>query len=89
MEAFGEPFFAASIVTYSVCIGAGDTMYPSFINLGSMWFVRLTLAAALTPVYGLPGVWTAMAVEITVRGMLFLIRLFRGKWMKKLDVAVA
>ncbi len=26
IEAFAEPFFAASIVTYSVCVGAGDTM---------------------------------------------------------------
>lgn len=87
IEAFAEPFFAASIVTYSVCIGAGDTLVPSCINLGSMWFVRLTLAAMLAPVYGLPGVWFAMATELTVRGILFLIRLFRGKWMRKIDEA--
>lgn len=85
IEAFAEPFFAASIVAYSVCIGAGDTAVPSFINLGSMWFVRLTLAAALAPVYGLPGVWFAMATELTVRGILFLIRLLRGKWMRKIE----
>ena len=85
IEAFAEPFFAASIVTYSVCIGAGDTAIPSFINLCSMWFVRLTLAATLAPIYGLPGVWFAMATELTIRGIMFLIRLFRGKWMKKID----
>lgn len=85
IEAFAEPFFAASIVTYSVCIGAGDTAIPSFINLGSMWFVRLTLAATLAPIYGLLGVWFAMATELTIRGIMFLIRLFRGKWMKKID----
>lgn len=85
IEAFAEPFFAASIVTYSVCIGAGDTFIPSCINLGSMWFVRLTLAALLAPVYGLPGVWFAMATELTVRGILFLIRLFSGRWMKKIE----
>lgn len=85
IEAFAEPFFAASIVTYSVCIGAGDTLKPSLINLGSMWFVRLTLAAVLAPVYGLPGVWFAMATELTIRGILFLVRLFRGNWMRKID----
>lgn len=84
IEAFAEPFFAASIVTYSVCIGAGDTLVPSAINLGSMWFVRLTLAAMLAPVYGLPGVWFAMATELTIRGLLFLVRLFRGRWLKKI-----
>ena len=82
IEAFAEPFFAASIVTYSVCVGAGDTLKPALINLVSMWCIRLTVAAWLTKDYGLAGVWTAMAMELTFRGSMFLIRLFRGKWMK-------
>ena len=47
IEAFAEPFFAAAIVTYSVCVGAGDTLKPAIMNLLSMWCVRLTLAACL------------------------------------------
>lgn len=82
IEAFAEPFFAASIVTYSVCVGAGDTMKPAAINLSTMWLVRLTLAYGLSKSYGLEGVWIAMATELTFRGILFLIRLFRGSWMK-------
>lgn len=81
IEAFAEPFFAASIVTYSVCVGAGDTLKPAMMNFLSMWCVRLTMAAMLAPHYGLKGVWIAMAVELTFRGTLFLIRLFRGKWL--------
>lgn len=84
IEAFAEPMYAASIVTYSVCVGAGDTLRPALINLSSMWFVRLTLAYLLAKDYGLPGVWTAMAIELTFRGTLFLIRLYRGKWMRKI-----
>lgn len=83
IEAFAEPMFAASIVSYSVCVGAGDTFKPAIINLMSMWCVRLTLAGLLARDYGLQGVWTAMAIELTFRGVLFLIRLLRGKWMKK------
>ena len=83
IEAFAEPMFAAAIVTYSVCLGAGDTLVPACMNLASMWLVRLTLAAWLAPVYGLRGVWMAMAVELTFRGTIFLVRLFRGRWMKK------
>ena len=82
IEAFAEPFFAASIVTYCVCVGAGDTFKPAAINLGTMWLVRLTLAYGLSKSYGLEGVWIAMATELTFRGVLFLIRLFRGSWMK-------
>lgn len=84
IEAFAEPFFAASIVCYCVCVGAGDTLRPAIMNLCSMWFVRLTLAALLASQYGLQGVWFAMAVELTFRGTIFLIRLFRGKWMKNI-----
>ena len=77
IEAFAEPFFAASIVAYSVCIGAGDTLRPSLINLGSMWLIRLALAYALASHYGLCGVWFAMAVELSLRGMMFIFYLFR------------
>lgn len=87
IEAFAEPFFAASIVTYSVCVGAGDTKKPAAINLGTMWLVRLTLAYGLSKSYGLEGVWIAMATELTFRGLLFLIRLLRGSWLKSFRVS--
>ena len=87
IEAFAEPFFAASIVTYSVCVGAGDTFKPAAINLSTMWFVRLTLAYGLSKSYGLEGVWVAMAVGLTFRGILFLVRLFRGSWTKSFNVS--
>jgi len=82
IEAFAEPMFAASIVAYCVCVGAGDTLKPAILNLLSMWCVRLSLAALLAPTYGLRGVWVAMAAELVLRGTLFLWRLKRGKWLK-------
>ena len=82
IEAFAEPMFAAAIVCYGVFIGAGDTLKPAAMNLLSMWAVRLSLAAVLAPHYGLRGVWTAMAIELTFRGGIFLLRLFKGGWMK-------
>lgn len=84
IEAFAEPMFAASIVAVSVCVGAGDTLKPAVISLCSMWFVRLSLAYALSVNYGLVGVWIAMAIELTIRGLLLSARLFRGKWMKEM-----
>lgn len=87
IEAFAEPFFAASIVTYSVCVGAGDTLWPAVMNLGSMWLVRLTLAWHLSHTMGLKGVWIAMAVELTFRGSIFLVRLLRGRWLADSSLA--
>ena len=84
IEAFAEPFFAAAIVSYAVCVAAGDTLRPAAMSLFSMWCVRLTLAYALAQSHGLRGVWIAMATELTFRGCIFLWRIRRGSWLKGL-----
>lgn len=81
IEAFAEPMFAASIVAYGVFVGMGDTIVPSCMNFFSIWGVRLSLAALLAPKLGLQGVWIAMCIELCFRGVIFLIRLFRKKWL--------
>ncbi len=83
IEAWAEPMFAATIVCNGIFIGAGDTLIPAIMSLSSMWGVRLTLASFLAPRYGLRGVWTAMALDLTFRGIIFLARLFHGKWAKE------
>lgn len=80
IEAFVEPLYGASIIATGVFRGTGDTAVPSLFNFISMWAVRLPLAAFLAPGMGLYGVWLAMAIELTVRGILFLIRMRGHKW---------
>ena len=82
IEAFAEPLFAASIVAAGALRGAGDTLVPSVMELGSMWGVRITLAMLLVGPFGLHGVWVAMCTELCVRGLLFLVRMYRGKWLE-------
>ena len=82
IEAFAEPLFAASIVAAGALRGAGDTLVPSVMELGSMWGVRITLAMLLVGPFGLHGVWMAMCTELCVRGLLFLVRMYRGKWLE-------
>ncbi|MCM1164189.1 MAG: MATE family efflux transporter [Muribaculaceae bacterium] len=83
IEAFAEPMFAASIVAYGVMVGVGDTIVPAAMNFGSIWLVRLPLAAVLAPTMGLNGVWLAMCVELCFRGAIFLWRLVSGAWLRK------
>ncbi len=83
IEAFAEPMYAASIVASGVFRGAGDTLSTSLFNFGSMWLVRLPLAAFLSRRIGLKGVWIAMCFELCIRGLLFLIRLAGKAWQKK------
>ena len=83
IELISEPLYGASICCAGVFRGAGDTLRPSAMNLFSMWCVRIGLAMVLVPRMGLPGFWSAMAAELCFRGTIFLIRLYRGRWMKK------
>lgn len=83
IEAFAEPLFAASIVAAGALRGAGDAVAPSVLNLVSMWGVRITASILLAPRLGLTGVWIAMCGELCFRGILFLVRLFRGKWLDR------
>ena len=82
LEAFAEAGYAASIVAFGACVGAGDTKVPALLNLLSVWAVRIVLAVLLTPRYGLMGYWIAMCIELNVRGALFVWRIRGNKWMK-------
>ena len=82
IEAWAEPMYAASIVAYGAMVGVGDTIVPASMNFLSIWVVRIPVAAFLATRMGLPGVWLAMAVELTFRGIIFLIRLLRGRWLR-------
>ena len=53
------------------------------MNFGSMWIVRILPAIFLTRIYGLTGFWICMAVELIFRGIIFLVRLSRGRWLLK------
>jgi len=82
LEAFAEAGYAASIVAYAACVGAGDTKIPTVLNFVSVWIVRIGLALLLTPKYGLMGYWIAMLVELNVRGLLMVLRISGTKWLK-------
>lgn len=82
IEAFAETMYAASIVSYGACVGAGDTLLPSILNFSSIWVFRIVPAIWLCPRYGLVGYWIAMCFELNMRGALFLFYLARGRWLR-------
>ena len=85
IEAWAEPLYAASIVAYGAFVGVGDTMLPAIMNFGSIWAVRIPLAALMAPTMGLRGVWIAMAIELSFRGAIFLWRMFSRRWLPKVS----
>lgn len=81
IEAIAEPFFGAAIVSYSIFVGAGNSLLPNIINMTSMWIVRIPLAMYMAANHGLTGVWVAMCIELIVRGIIFLCFLKSPKWL--------
>lgn len=77
-----EPFFALSIVYSGALRGAKDVRFPMAAALCSMWGVRAVLAPVFVFAlnWGLAGVWTAMALDVTVRGIVCTLRWRRGRW---------
>lgn len=77
-----EPLYGVSMVASGALRGAEDTLVPSLLNLFSIWVVRLGLAVILVNSYGIHGMWTAMAIELCVRGLLLLYRQLHSKYLK-------
>ncbi len=77
-----QPILAASMIFAGALRGAGDTRYPMLITAGCIWLVRLPLAYlfAVGLGWGLAGAWTAMSIDLTVRGTLNLLRFRSGGW---------
>ena len=71
IEAWAEPMFAASIVAYGVMVGVGDTVVPAIMNFGSIWLVRLPIAAVLAPTMGLPECGRPCALSCVSGGVFF------------------
>lgn len=80
--AFSEPFFALSIILTNALHGADDVRFPMFIGLFCMWCVRVPLACLFVLAFhwGLSGVWGAMALDLTLRGILCALRWKSGRW---------
>jgi putative MATE family efflux protein len=84
-----EPLYGVSMVSSGALRGAEDTLVPSILNLLSIWVVRLGLALILVPLYGIHGMWVAMAVELCVRGILLFSRQLRSKYLHPAGKPVA
>lgn len=80
--AFIQPFAALTQIMSSALQGAGDTKFPMYATLLGIWVIRVGIGYLLA-VYcglGLFGVWCGYALDLTIRGILLLLRFLRGKW---------
>jgi len=96
LEAFAEPGLASVIIFLSALRGAGDTRVPVLFNCIGLLAIRVPFAYLFTakqlelgalgtwPGFdlGLFGAWLAMAADLLVRGVFFLLRFAGGRWQR-------
>jgi len=77
-----QPFLCITLVISSALQGAGDTKFPMYSTLIGIWGIRVlgVYILGIKLNMGLVGVWLAYALDITVRGIILMIRFIQGKW---------
>lgn len=77
-----QPFLCITLVITSALQGAGDTKFPMYSTFIGIWGIRIVgvYVLAMKMNMGLVGVWLAYALDVTVRGVMLMVRFLKGKW---------
>lgn len=73
LAGLSEPGLALAMITGGAIRGAGNTRIPLVINAAGLYLFRITPASILVPELGAIGAWLAMAVDVYLRGIIFLV----------------
>lgn len=82
-----QPFLSVTLVITSALQGAGDTKFPMYSTFIGIWGIRVlgVYILGMKLKWGLVGVWIAYALDVTVRGIILMIRFMKGKW-KEIEI---
>lgn len=79
---FAEPFLGVALTAAGALRGAGDTVFPLWLGIFTMYFVRLISARVfvLHMGLGLAGAWYAMDLDMALRGLALWAYFLSGRW---------
>ena len=68
----------------------GDATFVMLVSIISMWLFRIGCSYLLVNAFhlGVYGIWIAMYIDWAVRGIFFVIRFIRRKWIKLISKPV-
>lgn len=73
LAGFSELGLGLAMVTGGAIRGAGNTRIPMAVNILSLIFIRITLSIFLISSLGSIGPWTAMFIDVYVRGIILAL----------------
>jgi Na+-driven multidrug efflux pump len=82
---YGYAFYAWGMVLVQAFNGAGDTVTPTWINLGCYWLFQIPLALGLAQGLGLGplGVFLAITLAESLLAVVGLLAFRRGTWKER------
>jgi putative MATE family efflux protein len=82
---YGYAFYAWGMVLVQAFNGAGDTVTPTWINLGCYWLFQIPLALVVSRVlgHGPGGVFLAITLAESLLAVVGLLAFRRGAWKRK------
>ncbi len=82
---YGYAFYAWGMVLVQAFNGAGDTVTPTWINLGCYWLFQVPLALVVSQVlgHGPGGVFLAITLAESLLAVVGLLVFRRGAWKRK------
>jgi Na+-driven multidrug efflux pump len=85
INSFSEPFLALNMVLRGALQGAGGTLAPMLIILGSLWVLRIPLQwfLAIHLKMGAPGAWWAMSITCCLTGLMMMLWFRFGGWQNR------
>jgi putative MATE family efflux protein len=72
--------FSTMFISGSVPRGAGDTLFPMFVTLLSLWVARVPLSLLLSGPLGTDGVWWSIPIAWSLGAALNVVYYFTGRW---------
>ena len=72
--------FTMMFIYNGIMRGAGDTLYPMFFSLISLWIIRIPLSYALSVKIGASGIWWAIPAGWLIGLALSFIYYKTGRW---------
>lgn len=87
MNAVAIPIlWPASFLVPSGLRGAGDSKFTMVVSISSLWIFRVLVGYifSITLHFGVVGLWAAMYFDWIARGIIYYLRLQRGKWIRKM-----
>lgn len=80
----GYALLSILFVTAGLIRGTGNSIFPMFMTIASLWVVRVPVAAVLSKPFGTTGLWLGIPIGWFLGAVVGVVYYISGRWKKKI-----